>query len=144
MPELTDKDRALLALLRDNARLTTTALASHLGVSRATVQARLKRLEDTGVITGYHAALGPGTGIQDIRSLVLITHAPKVVEKILMALSKIQTVKAVHSVSGSVDLIADVVTDTVAALDKTIDQIGQIEGVEKTNSQIILSTRLAR
>lgn len=143
-PELTEKDRALLRLLKENARLTTTALADHLGQSRATVQARLKRLEDTGVIRGYRAELGAGAGMEDIRSLILITHAPRMVDRIVASLSRFPAVKAVHSVSGTVDLIADVATDTVDDLDKVIDQIGQIDGVEKTNSHLILSTRLAR
>ena len=48
-----DKDSKLIALLQANARASISELARTLGVSRATVQTRLKRLEDTGVIAGY-------------------------------------------------------------------------------------------
>ena len=143
-PDLTEKDRALLALLKENARISITALAEHLKLSRATVQTRLKRLEDTGAIRAYRAELGPEVGIEEIRCLVLITHAPRVVDPVVAALSRIKSVKAVYSVSGTVDLIAEIATDTMAELDGIIDQIGQIDGVEKTNSHLILSTRLSR
>lgn len=143
-PEITDKDRTLLSLLKENARLSTTALADHLGLSRATVQTRIKRLEDTGVIKGYGVRLQKGLGIRDIRCHVLIIHAPRMVDRIVKSLSAIRAVEAVHSVSGTVDLIAEVATETVDDMDRVIDQIGSIDGVEKTNSHLILSTRLAR
>ena len=142
--ELTDKDRALLSLLKENARQSTTALANRLGLSRTTVQNRLKRLEDIGIIQGYGVRLKRGAGVRDIRCHVLITHAPRMVDRIVTSLAKMRAVEAVHSVSGSVDLIVEIVTPTVDDMDRTIDQIGKIDGVEKTNSHLILSTRLDR
>ena len=53
-------------------------------------------------------------------------------------------VRSVHSVSGSFDLIAIVAAPSISALDTVIDAIGGLDGVEKTLSSIILSTRIDR
>jgi DNA-binding Lrp family transcriptional regulator len=53
-------------------------------------------------------------------------------------------VKTLHSVSGHFDMIAVVTASTIAELDAVIDRIGEMEGVERTMSSIILSTRLER
>ena len=60
------------------------------------------------------------------------------------ALREISEVRLLHSVSGDVDLIAVAVTSSVAQMDQVIDQIGALDGVERTNSSIILSTKFER
>ena len=55
---MTEGDEALISLLRVNARLPVSELARRLGVSRTTVQDRLKRLENNGIIAGYSVRLG--------------------------------------------------------------------------------------
>ncbi|MFN3972953.1 MAG: Lrp/AsnC family transcriptional regulator [Gemmobacter sp.] len=60
MPDDLDTfDRAILRHLAAEGRLSATELARRIGLSKSPTQARLKRLEETGVITGYHAALDP-------------------------------------------------------------------------------------
>ena len=54
---MTPKDHALLTLLKANARESTSSLARKLGVARSTVQERIRRLEQTGVIAGYTCLL---------------------------------------------------------------------------------------
>lgn len=141
---LTDKDRALIALLRADARQSTADLARCLGVSRTTVQTRLQRLEETGAIAGYHVRLSPAVEARDIKAMVLIENAPKSVDQIVNALTKMDEIRRVHSVSGNVDLVAEVSAPTMAAMDALLDQIGALEGVVRTNSQVILATRLSR
>ncbi|MGE0803685.1 MAG: Lrp/AsnC family transcriptional regulator, partial [Lautropia sp.] len=58
-PTLTATDLALIALLRQDARMSIAALAHRLGVSRGTVSNRITRLEDAGVIVGYGVRLRP-------------------------------------------------------------------------------------
>jgi Lrp/AsnC family leucine-responsive transcriptional regulator len=57
--ELDDFDRAMLRVLATEGRIPAVELARRVGLSKSPVQARLKRLEDAGVITGYRAVLDP-------------------------------------------------------------------------------------
>ena len=142
--QLTEKDRELLALLGENARLPVATLAKTLGLSRTTVQARLERLEREGVIGGYGVRLTERYASSLIRAHILITIAPKALPQVSAALERMRAVTALHSVSGSFDLIAMIAAPSIAELDHLIDEIGAIEGVERTLSSIILSTRISR
>ncbi|MBB4277552.1 Lrp/AsnC family transcriptional regulator [Rhizobium mongolense] len=142
--QITEKDRDLLALLAENARLPVATLAKRLSLSRTTVQARLERLEREGVIAGYGLRLSERYTAGLVRAHVLITIAPKALSQVTSSLEKIQELTTLHSVSGSFDLIAIITAPSIAELDQLIDQIGTIDGVERTLSSIILSTRIAR
>ncbi|TKT74434.1 Lrp/AsnC family transcriptional regulator [Aquamicrobium sp. LC103] len=141
---ISDKDRLLLSLLQENARTPTATLARRLGSSRTTVQARIDKLEREGVIAGYGVRLSDEYERGLVRAHVLITISPKASASVTRALSAIDQVRSLHSVSGSFDLIAIVAAESVSDLDKVIDLIGELEGVERTLSSIILSTRIMR
>lgn len=142
--QLTGKDQELLALLGKNARMPVTTLAKKLSLSRTTVQARLERLEREGVIAGYGVRLSEAYSSSLIRAHILITIAPKALSKVTASLEQLRAVTTLHSVSGSFDLITILAAPSIAELDQLIDEIGAIEGVERTLSSIILSTRIAR
>lgn len=141
---LSAKDRELLALLGENARMPVATLAKKLSLSRTTVQARLERLEREGVIAGYGVRLSEAYSSGLIRAHILITIAPKALSQVTAALEKTAAVTTLHSVSGSFDLIAVIAAPSIAELDRLIDEIGSIDGVERTLSSIILSTRISR
>ncbi len=141
---ISEKDRELLALLGENARTPVATLARKLALSRTTVQARLERLERDGVITGYGVRLSDDYTASLIRAHILITIAPKALSKVAASLEKVKAVTALHSVSGSFDLIAIIMAPSIGELDQLIDDIGTIAGVERTLSSIILSTRISR
>lgn len=141
---LADKDRQLLALLSENARMATALLARKLGLSRTTVQAKIERLERDGVIAGYGVRLSDAFEKGLVKAHVLITLAPKALARVTQELYAIEDVRTLHSVSGSFDLIAVIAASSISELDLVIDRIGEIDGVEKTLSSIILSTRINR
>lgn len=141
---MNDADQELLALLSENARMPTALIARRLGLSRSTVQARIERLERSGVITGYGVRLSSEYESGLVKAHVLITIASKMLTKVTGELSAIREVRTVHSVSGSFDLIAIVSAASISELDHLIDRIGLIDGVERTLSSIILSTRIDR
>jgi DNA-binding Lrp family transcriptional regulator len=139
-----ETDRKLIAMLRENARTPTAVLARRLGLSRTTVQARLERLERSGVIAGYGVRLAEEVERGLIRAHVLITILPKTAPRIEPELRAIAEVRMLHSVSGSFDLIAVVEAASIGELDRLIDRIGALEGVERTLSSIVLSTKIDR
>ena len=141
---LTEADHALLFLLRENARTPTADLARRLGVSRTTVQSRIERLEKRGMIRGYGVQLSPEYEQNLVKAHVLVTALPKLAAKVEAALKKIPWVRTLHSVSGQFDMIVIVEAPSIQELDRLLDQIGALEGVERTMSSIILSTRIDR
>lgn len=143
-PVLDAADRALLALLRDDSRAPTAELARKLGLSRTTVQSRMERLQRRRVITGFTVTVPDELEAELVRAHVLITLAPKRSGAIEVALRKIAEVRVLHSVSGPFDLIAIVAAASIGELDALIDRIGGLDGVERTTSAIVLSTRFER
>jgi len=137
-------DIALLALLRDDARAPTAELARKLGLSRTTVQSRMEKLQRRQVIVGYTVVVPDALEADLVRAHVLITLAPKRSGAIEVALRKIAEVRVLHSVSGPFDLIAVVAAASIGELDALIDRIGGLDGVERTTSAIVLSTRIQR
>jgi DNA-binding Lrp family transcriptional regulator len=142
--ELDPTDRELLALLRENARASTAELARRLGLSRTTVQSRIERLEQRRVLLGYTVVVPDELEAALVRAHVMITVAPRKAGVIESSLQKIAEVRVLHSVSGPFDLIAIVAAPSIGELDHLIDQIGALEGVERTTSAIVLSTRIER
>lgn len=140
----TELDHKLLALLRENSRRQVSTLASELGVSRATVYARIARLEQEGIIEGYTVRIGLAHDQRLVRAHVMIKLLPKLTRETVAAVTAMRRVTALHSISGEHDLIATIEGVNVGELDELIDEIGMLEGVEKTTSSIILSTKFIR
>lgn len=137
-------DEKLIAALRDNGRASTADLARRVGRSRTTVQSRIERLERDGVIVGYTARLAPGHAHGAVRVHVMLKIGPKEARAVEAGLRAIPEVRLLHSVSGDFDMIAIAATSTVAQMDAVLDRIGQLPGVERTTSSIILSTKFDR
>jgi DNA-binding Lrp family transcriptional regulator len=135
-------DERLISALKENGRASTAKLARLVGRSRTSVQSRIERLEQQGIITGYGVRLAPEHSA--VRAHVMIKVGPKESRSVTAALREISSVRLLHSVSGDVDLIAVAVTASVAEMDQVIDRIGALDGVERTTSSIILSTKFER
>ncbi len=137
-------DEDLLIRLSANARTPIAELARGLGLSRTTVQSRLARLERSGVIAGYAVRLTQTYEAGRVHAFIMLTIEPKQTAAVSSALKALATVRRLQSVSGPFDMIATVQTRGVAEMDATIDQIGAIKGVERTNSSIVLSNKFDR
>ncbi len=144
MMELDDLDRQLLARLQANAREPTAALARALGVSRTTIQSRIRRLEQRGVIDGYTVRLSSDYERRKVRAHILINARPQAWPRTEYLLGQIPQVTALYSISGVYDLIATVAADSMEEMDKLLERIGSLDGVDKTTSSIILSAKFLR
>ncbi|MBI3367689.1 MAG: Lrp/AsnC family transcriptional regulator [Burkholderiales bacterium] len=137
-------DRDLLTLLQANARESTANLARKLGIARTTVVARLQRLERDGVIVGYTVRLAADDEHPKVQAYVGITLQAKAGRDVIRKLQKIPELRQLSSVSGEVDYIALLRADTTARLDALLDEIGEIDGVLKTASSVVLAVRIDR
>ncbi|MCL7464499.1 Lrp/AsnC family transcriptional regulator [Phaeovulum sp. NW3] len=139
-----DLDRGILGLLGGDARMSVATLARRLKVARSTIQARLERLETSGIIAGYTVKLGEAARQGRIRATVLLTIEPKSQAAILTRLKTIAEVEKIHTTSGRVDLLLQLAANSTAQLDAVLDQIGELTGVKSSESLIHLSTKLDR
>lgn len=139
-----DLDKALLAQLTMDARLSLATLARRLKVARSTVQSRLERLESSGAIAGYTVKLGDSARAGLIRASVLLTVEPRNQAAILARLKAIPEVERINTISGRCDMLLQVAAPSTAALDAVLDGVGEIPGVRASESLIHLSTKLDR
>jgi DNA-binding Lrp family transcriptional regulator len=138
------QDQKLLLNLRQNARISVSDLARQMNLSRSTVQNRLARLEATGVISGYCVELGAEYTASQVEAHVSIKVFQKLTARTNLALDAISQVSQLYSVSGEYDLIAIVQAQSLEQLSVVLDEIGNLEGVERTNSAVVLETRFRR
>lgn len=138
------QDQELLLLLRQNARSSISDLARALNVSRSTVQNRIAKLEASGVIRGYSVLLGGEFSANQVEAHVSIKVFQKLTARTNTSLEQISQVSQLYSVSGEYDLIAIVQAQSLEELSAVLDEIGNLEGVERTNSAVVLETRFRR
>ncbi|HSS71209.1 MAG TPA: Lrp/AsnC family transcriptional regulator [Casimicrobiaceae bacterium] len=141
---LTQEQQRLLALLRRNARESTASLARKLGVARTTVQERIRRLERDGVIAGYTVRVSEGFARRQISAQVLITVNPKAGERVVRELELRPFVRAVYALSGVFDYQVLVEGGSTEEIDRNLDAIGRIDGIERTQTSIVLSVKFER
>jgi DNA-binding Lrp family transcriptional regulator len=141
---ITAEQQRLLSLLRRNARESTASLARQLGVARTTVQERIRRLERDGVIAGYTVRVSDDFARQRIAAQVLITVDPKAGERVVRELEARPWVRAVYALSGVFDYQVRIETGSTEELDRSLDAIGRIEGIERTQTSIVLSVKFER
>jgi DNA-binding Lrp family transcriptional regulator len=137
-------DRDLLALLQANARDSTANLARKLGVARTTVVARLARLEADGVIVGYTVRLGVESAERAVQAFVGISLQPKASKEVIRRLTRLPELRQLSSVSGEFDYMALLRADSTTRLDALLDEIGEIEGVIRTTTSVVLAVRIDR
>ncbi len=139
-----ETDRALLTQLSADARVSVATLARRLKLARSTIQARIERLEGTGVIAGYTVKLGDQARQGRIRATVLLSIEPRAQPQVLSRLRALPEVERIHTLSGRFDLQVQVAAQTTTALDSVLDAIGEAPGVRSSESLIHLSTKLDR
>ncbi len=136
-----EKNQRLIDLLQVNARQSTSSLARKLNLSRTAVHERINKLEKSGVIQGYTIRLDKEFVQKFITAQVMIETNPKLNKQITAELKTVPQVRALYTVNGQFDFIAMIRSETTEQMDAVLDRICDIEGIEKTLSSIILSTK---
>jgi DNA-binding Lrp family transcriptional regulator len=133
-------DLKLLSLLRDNARVPVATLARTLKVARGTVKNRLARLESEGTIVGYTVKLKPQVADQEIRALMTVAVEGNRTDEVLRSLRGDPAVSALHTTNGRWDIVAELRTDSLEAVDRVLSRIRLIDGISNTETSLLLST----
>ncbi|MCI4568419.1 Lrp/AsnC family transcriptional regulator [Lysobacter sp. CFH 32150] len=136
-------DRKLIALLQDNARLSTVALAKAVGLSRSTVQERLQRLESAGVIAQYTVRLGSNG--DPLQAWLWLRYADGFsCDDVMPLLTELPQVQQCYSVAGEIDLLVLVQAETPGALADLRERIAGFKGVDDVTTVPVLRTMLDR
>ena len=144
MIRITDSDLEIIEVLKAPGRMSVSDLAKTLGVSRSTAQKRLERLEASGVIESYTCILSAAYRRSWVSAHVLVNVAPKSMDFVVEGLASVTGVEEVHSVSGEFDLIVVISAPSVESVEASVDAVIALNGVERTRTSIILSTRVRR
>ena len=139
-----ETDRSILALLGADARMSVALLARRLKVARSTIQARLERLETTGIIGGYTLKLGEAARQGRIRASILLSIEARAQAGIVTRLKSIPEVERAFTTSGRFDLLLQIAAPNTQVLDQVLDEIGTITGVLSSESLIHLSIKIDR
>ncbi|OAV56697.1 AsnC family transcriptional regulator [Rhizobium sp. WYCCWR10014] len=135
-----DLDTELLSALRHNARISVSSLAAMTGASRATVAARIDRLVASGTIVGFTIRTGHETRSAGVRAIVMIEVLGKLADRVADQLRGLPQVRALHSTNGKWDFVAELEDRDLAAFDETLRRIRLVNGINSTETNILLKT----
>lgn len=138
MPTLDRLDLDLLDALSAEPRATVVALAERLGLSRNTVQARMTRLEQSGVFLSFERSLSPAVLGFPLQAFVSISVRQTELPRIIAELARIPEIVQTHGLSGSIDLLARVACRDARHLFDTDARILSIDGVERTETSLAM------
>lgn len=131
-------DMKILELLKENSRSTYVEIGKTLGLSEGTVRNRVQALTESGVIKKFTLEVSLSVGV---RALIMISVDPQkptleISDKVL----KLPGVEKIYEVTGEYDVVTVVSSSSIEGLNQTVEAIRVIEGVERTNTIIVLRT----
>ena len=139
---LDSKDQAIVSLLQKDGRMSVQNMAKALGITRATVTKRIEKLESNGVITGYVAVVKKDFFNKKVRGWVMITTVPNLEESGIIAMKLIPEVSKIYTTSGRWDLAVEIRASNLESFDTALSKIRQVSGVETTETNLLLSSRI--
>ena len=120
--------------------MTVADMAKAVGVSRGTVQNRIARLEADGIVLGYTVRLKNSAEDQSIRALMTVAVEGNRTDEVLKALRGDPAVYTLHTTNGRWDIVAELRTDSLEAVDRVLGRIRLIDGISNTETSLLLST----
>jgi DNA-binding Lrp family transcriptional regulator len=135
-----DLDNRLVTLLRHNGRRSISDLAVDLDVSRATVRARMERLERSGAILGYTVILRADAFDQRVRGIMMVEVEGHAADRVIRALGGFPEVSAIHTTNGRWDLVVELAAETLTDFDTMLRRIRLIPGITNSETSLLLAT----
>lgn len=138
MPSIDKIDEKIIGILKADARRAFVEIATEVGLSESAVRRRVKNLTDSGVIKKFTVELGLSNKTS---AITLISVSPGTdTSKVSERLKSLKGVDTVYEITGQYDIVAIVSAPTIGEINKCIDEVRRINGVDDTNTVIILRT----
>jgi len=142
--KLDEIDRKILAILQSNAKKTNAKLSEEIGLSPAPTLERVKKLEQLGIITSYHAQIDPakvGLGVTTFVIVSLVGHNKANIEGFMSEINKIDEVIECHHVTGEGDFMLKIISKDIPTYQKLmLEKVSEIKEVDSMQSMVVLST----
>ena len=135
-------DSQIIALLKRNARMSVTQMAQELAVSRVTIDTHIKKMEQSGVITGYTVKLGTEEFRHKVSGWILISVTANEEERAIEQLVNMPEITRLHTTNGKWDLAAEIQVLSLENFDSTISRLRQVKGIMDTDTSLLLSSRI--
>lgn len=133
-------DQSLLRMLEADARLSYAELGRRIGLSRTATLARVRRLEESGVIRGYRADVAhPGAERQHVARVGIVVRTPDVAGYV-RRLARFAELEEAEAVAGEFDLLCRFATETAERLDEILDRIAGWRETVRTTTWMVLKT----
>lgn len=148
MPKIIDKtdktDLRILKKLQEDGRVSNLELSRLIGLSPAPTLERVKRLERSGFIKGYHADVNAndlGMGVMTIMLVRISRSKRNAVQNFIKEIQQIKEVVECYHVTGEADYALKIMAKDMASYEKlAVEQIGSIPGISNMQTMVILST----
>ncbi|HTN97618.1 MAG TPA: Lrp/AsnC family transcriptional regulator [Nordella sp.] len=131
-----DKDREILKVLRDDARISAKALAAKVGLARSSLRDRIAKLETAGIIRGYRTDIADASAAAFACLLVKLKQTPS--PQVIKRLERVPEVKRCLSLAGEIDLLIDITSESLARLNQIRDEISRFPEVAETTTAVVL------
>ena len=135
-----DIDRRLISILRTDGRASVSKLAEMAKVSRGTVQNRLQRLQDSGIILGYTLRVRDTPADGSLRAVMLVEVTGRTTTAVISRMRGIPELRFLHTTNGAWDLVAEIQADSLADFDRVLREVRMIDGVSNTATNILLTS----
>lgn len=144
-PVLDAIDRALLDALQADCKQPLAKLGDRVGLSAPSVLERVRKLEQAGLVTGYHAVLDPRLSGFDVGAFIGIgIDHPRSIPRFEEAVLAMPEVLECHHVTGRHTLMLKLRTRDTASLHRLISALRELPGVARTETMVVLETQLER
>ncbi|TBU94479.1 Lrp/AsnC family transcriptional regulator [Phytopseudomonas dryadis] len=130
-------DQRLIALLRSDARLTVTAIAQRINLSRSAVSERIRQLEASGVIQGYHARIAEPSTVA-VRAYLELFYQGGRCEQYVERMRAFAEVRRCSGISGETDMLIYLEAGSMERLAEVRGEIENFPGVTKVKTHMVV------
>lgn len=144
--DIDELDKQILSLLMRNAKIPYTEIAKQLFVSGGTIHVRMKKLEESGIVNGYHLSVDYGELGYDISAFLgIYLDKSSLYEDVAKELASIPEIVGAHYTTGLYNIFAKIVCrDTNHLREVLHDKIQHINGIQRTETFISLEESINR
>lgn len=143
MSEIKEIDRNICSLLQTNARMQLSHIAEQVGLSVAAVSEHVRKLEEQGIIKGYHALLQSDAFHFDLTAYVFVDIESSVYyERFISVCKTLPELLECHAITGNASHLLKIRTTNTASLEQLLSKLQQIPGVKRTITNLVLSTHI--
>lgn len=140
-PTLDNLDLELIELLRRDGRASLATLAGQLKITRATVRARMERLQASGKILNFTVKLDSDLGRPQVSGITLVKILGHKTGRILQQLRYIPEVQDIYSTNGKWDLLVEIAAPNLERFDRALDAMRAIDGIAESETNLRLAAK---